>query len=74
VVAARPEDHRYSANEEETAAVRAEEMEVSCARRSRRGKRDGAMGEEEWLEKGKEREIPGKRKERSAEGGICSLR
>jgi hypothetical protein len=32
------------------------------------------MGEEEWLEKGKEREIPGKRKERSAEGGICSLR
>jgi hypothetical protein len=32
------------------------------------------VAEEEWLEKGKEREIPEKRKERVAEGGVCSLR
>jgi hypothetical protein len=32
------------------------------------------MAEEERLEKGKERKIPGKRKERVTEGGICSLR
>jgi hypothetical protein len=34
------------------------------------------VAEEEWLEKGKEREIPGKRKERVAEGGsaVCGKR
>lgn len=63
------------ANEEETVAVQAEEREGACARRSRREKWGGAVGKEERLEKGKERNP---RKEEGAGRGrgsaVCSKR
>jgi hypothetical protein len=61
------------ANEEETVVVQAEEREGACARRSRREKWGGAVGKEERLEKGKERN-PRKEEGAGRGRGICSLR